>query len=489
MHHSDSATVTTVDTLAKLLDVCGELRASEQVDERAVTGCSFDSRAVSAGDVFFCKGAAFKPAFLSMALDAGAVAFVCEESLVESLEPLAKESGAAMLVVDSVRTAMALLPPEVYDRPDHDVKIVGITGTKGKTTAAFMLQSIIKAAGESCGMIGSVSTDDGIECYESTNTTPEAPEVWRHIANCRTSGRQSMVMEVSSQALKYQRVENLPFDVACFLNIGRDHISPIEHPTFEDYFESKLRIFDQAKTAVVNLGTEEVDRVLEAASTAERLVTVGVEHPEASLWASDVRMVGFNIEFNLHGMSADESEAGEKILLGIAGDFNVENALVAIAAAREIGIGIDAIKKGLSKLRVPGRMEVVESKDGRVICVVDYAHNQLSFRSLFSSVKRAFPASPVIAAVWRCRRQGAGAPRAASARGRTVFRPDDLCQRGSSSRGPDEGLSRACRACSRRYAEQDHPRPRSRCACGVQGGARGVRQPRCSHHCLAAGKG
>lgn len=100
-----------------------------------------------------------------------------------------------------------------------------------------MLQSIIKAAGESCGMIGSVSTDDGIECYESTNTTPEAPEVWRHIANCRTSGRRSMVMEVSSQALKYQRVENLPFDVACFLNIGRDHISPIEHPTFEDYFE------------------------------------------------------------------------------------------------------------------------------------------------------------------------------------------------------------------------------------------------------------
>ena len=142
-------------------------------------------------------------------------------------------------------------------------------------------------------MIGSVNTDDGIECYESTNTTPEAPEVWRHIANCRTSGRQSMVMEVSSQALKYQRVENLPFDVACFLNIGRDHISPIEHPTFEDYFESKLRIFDQAKTAVVNLGTEEVDRVLGAASTAERLVTVGVEHPEASLWASDVRMVGF----------------------------------------------------------------------------------------------------------------------------------------------------------------------------------------------------
>ena len=138
MHHSDSAIVTTVDALAKLLDVCGELRASEQVDERAVTGCSFDSRAVSAGDVFFCKGAAFKPAFLRMALDAGAVAFVCEESLVESLEPLAQESGAAMLVVDSVRTAMALLPPEVYDRPDRDVKIVGITGRSGSGKSTFL---------------------------------------------------------------------------------------------------------------------------------------------------------------------------------------------------------------------------------------------------------------------------------------------------------------------------------------------------------------
>ena len=138
--------MTTVDTLAKLLDVCGELRASEQVDERAVTGCSFDSRAVSAGDVFFCKGAAFKPAFLSMALDAGAVAFVCEESLVESLEPLAQESGAAMLVVDSVRTAMALLPPEVYDRPDHDVKIVGITGRSGsgKSTLLNIIGLILK---------------------------------------------------------------------------------------------------------------------------------------------------------------------------------------------------------------------------------------------------------------------------------------------------------------------------------------------------------
>ena len=397
MAQSDQQNATSAKALAELLASADELVSSRDADGRAVTGCSFDSRSVAAGDVFFCKGAAFRPAFLKMALDAHAAVFVCEESLADELASLGGDAGAAMLVVKHIRTAMALLPPVVYGHPDQEVDIVGITGTKGKTTASFMMQSIIKAAGQTCGMIGSVLTDDGIESYESTNTTPEAPEVWRHIANCRTAGRPSLVMEISSQALKYQRVEGLGLDVACFLNIGRDHISPIEHPTFEDYFESKLKIFDQAKTAVVNLGTDEAERVLEAAGAARKLVTVGVGHPEADLWADNVKMVGFAIEFDLHGFSADEPEAGEHILLGIAGDFNVENALVAIAAAREIGIGLDAVKAGLAKFRVPGRMEVVESKDGRVIAVVDYAHNQLSFRSLFSSVKRAFPESPVVA--------------------------------------------------------------------------------------------
>ena len=381
--------------LVACLDEAGQLaRAQAPEAETPVTGCSFDSRAVSAGDVFFCKGAQFRPAFLEGALASGAVAYVCEEAVADELAAVAGNRAAA-LVVKSVRTAMALLPPLVYGHPDADLDIAGITGTKGKTTTAFMMQSIIRAAGDACGMMGSVSTDDGIECFESTNTTPEAPEVWRHFANCRTSGRPSMVMEVSSQALKYQRVENVPFDIACFLNIGRDHISPIEHPTFEDYFQSKLRIFDQCRVAVVNLGTDELDRVLAAASKAERIVTVGVDRPDADIWASDVRAVGFRIEFTLHGFSgADEAIP---VVLGIAGDFNVENALVAIAAARELGIGLPAVKAGLAKFRVPGRMEVVESGDGRVIAVVDYAHNQLSFRSLFSSVARAFPQSPVIA--------------------------------------------------------------------------------------------
>ena len=381
--------------LSSLLQEADQLvsQGGPEATSVTVTGCSFDSRAVSAGDIFFCKGAAFRPAFLKMALDAGAVAYVCEEPLADDLATVEGAQAATAFVVKSVRTVMALVPPAVYGHPDEALSVVGITGTKGKTTTAFMLQSIIKAAGKTCGMMGSVTTDDGIESFESTNTTPEAPEVWRHLANCRASGRDAMVMEVSSQALKYQRVENLSFDIACFLNIGRDHISPVEHPTYDDYFESKLHIFDQCRTAVVNLSSDDSDRVLAAAQKADNVLTVGVETPNADIWAEDVVPVGFKVEFTLHGVSEAE---GRRITLGIAGDFNVENALVAIAVARQLGLPFTAVEEGLAHLRVPGRMEVVESQDGRVVAVVDYAHNQLSFRSLFASVKRAFPQSKVI---------------------------------------------------------------------------------------------
>lgn len=394
MNNAEAHAVATVATLVALLKDAGQLEAVQGgALDAPVGGCSFDSRSVAPGDLFFCKGAAFRPAFLSMALEAGCVAYVCEEPLAEELSRGAESSSAVGLVVKNVRTAMALLPPAVYAHPDEAFPVVGITGTKGKTTTAFMLQSIIQAADRTCGMMGSVTTDDGIECFESTNTTPEAPEVWRHLANCRASARDAMVMEVSSQALKYQRVENLIFDIACFLNIGRDHISPVEHPTYEDYFESKLKIFDQCRCAVVNLGSDDADRVLRAAGKAQRVVTVGVEHPEAAIWAEDVTPAGFKVRFALHGVPEAE---GKRITLGIAGDFNVENALAAIAVALELKLPFAAIEEGLAHLRVPGRMEVVESADGRVVAVVDYAHNQLSFRSLYASVERAFPQSKVI---------------------------------------------------------------------------------------------
>ena len=268
-----------------------------------------------------------------------------------------------------------------------------------------MLHAIMDAAEVSTSILGSIETDDGIEEFESCNTTPESPDLWRHLSNTVASGRAHMVMEVSSQALKYDRVLGLTLNIACFLNIGRDHISPAEHPTFEDYFESKLRIFDQCKCAVVNLGTEHVDEVMAAAKAAPQLFTVGVDCKNADLVASNVRTAKGGIEFDIAESAKLAAAAGEEdasasthtVKLSIAGLFNAENALCAIACARLLGIGWNAIEQGLSHVRVPGRMEIIASPNEPITAIVDYAHNKLSFETLFKSLKKEYPGQRIIA--------------------------------------------------------------------------------------------
>ncbi|WP_455163065.1 Mur ligase family protein [Slackia exigua] len=358
--------------------------------DRPVRGMSIDSRAVSPEALFACKGAAFKPAYLEDALNAGATAYLCDESSEPDLS--AHAEGVSHLVTDDIRPAMAYAARAAYGRPDKRIDIMGITGTKGKSTTSFLLKSIFAAAGMRPSIIGSIETDDGIDAFESHNTTPEAVDLWRHVFNTAESGRKHLVMEVSSHALKYDRTLGLMLDVACFLNIGRDHISPSEHPSFEDYFASKLRIFDQCRTAVVNLDSDLVDEVLEHARRAERLLTFGVDRPEADYSARDVRPCRDGIAFDL------ACEGGTRLMtLGMAGLFNAENALAAIAMARIAGIGFEDIASGLAHVRVPGRMEVVRSAAGSTIALVDYAHNELSYKTFFTSVRKEHPAAKVVA--------------------------------------------------------------------------------------------
>lgn len=300
--------------------------------------------------------------------------------------------SAPRIVAADVRRAMALAAAIVYDHPDARLRVIGITGTKGKSTTAYMLRSIFQAAGVEPSILGSIETDDGIERCESRNTTPEAPELWRRLRNTEEAGRDAMIMEVSSQGLKYDRVLGLRLDTACFLNIGRDHISPVEHSSFEDYFASKLRIFEQCRTAVVNLDSDHADRVLEAAGAANRTVTFGIDAEGADYRAKA-------IEPGPHGIAFELAAEGRthRLALGMAGAFNVSNALAAIAMARLAGVGFDAIAAGLAHVRVPGRMELVASEDGSVVAIVDYAHNELSFRTLFASVAEEYPGRTVIA--------------------------------------------------------------------------------------------
>lgn len=366
--------------------------------ESSASGMTVDSREVEPGNLFVCKGAAFKPAFLASAAERGAAAYLCADdpALLEQLTAAAPQ--LPRIVAADVRRAMALVAPVIYHHPERGLRIVGITGTKGKSTVAYMLRTILQAAGSEPSILGSIDTDDGIERFESHNTTPEAPELWRHLRNTVDAGRTCMVMEVSSQGLKYDRVLGVPLSIGVFLNIGRDHISSVEHPTFEDYFASKLRIFEQCETAVVNLESDHADEVLAAAASAQRTITFSVHDRADSTYAAEnAHSTGTGFTFDVIDRSNPDALERHAIELGITGFFNIDNALAAIACARLLGVGYDAIARGLAHLRVPGRMETIAAPDKHVIAIVDYAHNELSFQTLFSSVKLEYPDRRIIA--------------------------------------------------------------------------------------------
>ena len=222
---------------------------------------SYDSREVVPGTLFLCKGAHFRPEFLEAAREKGAFAYVSETIYPKAELPC--------IQVSDMRQAIAPLADLFYDHPSGRLKVIGLTGTKGKSSTAYYLKYILdeymaQRGGPESGIISSIDTYDGGERFESHLTTPEPLELQRHFANALDHGLEYLTMEVSSQALKYHRTLCTDFAAACFLNIGQDHISPIEHPDFEDYFASKLRIFRQGAVNCVNLDCDHADRVLEA---------------------------------------------------------------------------------------------------------------------------------------------------------------------------------------------------------------------------------
>lgn len=358
--------------------------------DAAFSGVSIDSRSVPEGSLFICKGASFKPEYLTAALSCGAAGFLCSSDDVRRLSAAA--GAVPYIAVDDIRGAMAIVGAMAYGHPDDRLTVFGITGTKGKSTVAYMLKSILNAAGRTPSILGSIETDDGIEHFESHNTTPEAPDLWRHLFNTLAAERDAIVMEVSSQALKYRRTMDLSLSVGCFLNIGCDHVSPLEHADFDDYFDSKLAMFSQCDTAVVNLNSDHADRIKNAASACRRTVTFGVNRRDADYCASDLQSDATAISFDVTA-----NNEAHRVRLGMKGLFNVDNALAAITMARIADVPWEAIEHGLASIRVPGRMEVVSTPDERIIAIVDYAHNKLSFETLFKSVTEEYPGRKIIA--------------------------------------------------------------------------------------------
>lgn len=355
------------------------------VGDGAFADLTFDSRAVGPRTLFVCKGAAFRPSYLSDAVERGAGAYLAAEP----------HGGCGLpgIVADDVRRAMARLACAFFGDPSHRLRVVGITGTKGKTTATFFTDAVLRARGAArSAMLTGVVIDDGLRRAPSHNTTPESVELQRHLANALRAGCDAAVMEVSSQGLKYDRTLGTHFEVGVFTNIAEDHISPIEHPTFGDYFSSKLRLFSQCSCAVVNLETDRCEAVLSAAGAAPRMLTYAadprlgadvfpskcVRAGEGS-WDLEVSTPSGSFPFRFKGLGA----------------FNVSNALAAIAACEALGVDHGAMARGLADVHVPGRMERYDAPDGTVVGIVDYAHNGMSMEALLRCVRSEFPGREV----------------------------------------------------------------------------------------------
>lgn len=394
-----------------------------------ITGIDCNSQVAAPQHIFACKGAAFKAAYLAQALAQGACCYMCEANKARELADACP--GATQLVVTNIRHAMAVCSPIAWGRPDKQLCCIGVTGTKGKSTTTYMLRSILEAhcaargitsthAASPVGIIGSISTYDGIINEKSTNTTPEAPDLWRHLHNAATAKLAYMVLEISSQALKYERVYGLHLYASAFLNISRDHISPVEHPTFEDYFASKLTIFSYAKHSVVNLNSKHAARIANTACSCSDTHFCMVDVPENdasadSTGADNAQADEFTREelkalLNQYpctratdvtcargGFTMRVSGMAQPVYIPMHGSFNAQNALVALTLARLVGVGDDAIVKGIAHTRVPGRMEFIPTTHPRIHGIVDYAHNRLSFQTFFASIRREFPSARIYA--------------------------------------------------------------------------------------------
>ena len=374
----------------ELLDKLGLLAAPLRLGPdtgRTVELVSCNSREVVPGTLFVCKGAHFKPDFLAEAQRRGAFAYVSERAY--------PEVGLPCVLVRDMRQAMARLAVKYYNDPSRRLKVIGITGTKGKSTTAYYLKDILDGwlAPKRCGVISSIGTYDGVEEFESHLTTPEPLELQRHFANALASGLEYVVMEVSSQALKYHRTLGTRFAAAAFLNIGSDHISPIEHPDFDDYFHSKLKLFAQADQCCVNLDCDHAGEILEAARAAcPTVFTFSRRDPAASVYAYDVGRTGDDLLFQV-----EAARLAGRYRLTMPGLFNVDNALAAIALCQGLGLPPEPVREGLARARAPGRMEVYSSENGEVAAIVDYAHNRMSFEALFRSAAQEYPGRRIVA--------------------------------------------------------------------------------------------
>lgn len=340
----------------------------------------FDTRKVEKDCLFVCvKGLSFDSHEAAFAMgEQGARVIVAEREV-----PVPE--GTALVLVDDTRYAMALISAAYFDYPAEKLKVIGITGTKGKTTTTFLVKSILEHAGYRVGLIGTIETIIGDEHIPASHTTPESYVIQEYFARMVEAGCEAVVMEVSSQGLKMHRTAGIPFTLGIFTNLAPDHIGPGEHEDLEDYIRCKGLLFQQCKTGIVNVDDAYWKQVLEGHTCA--LETFGFSE-NADLKASQMELLqgpGFlGVAYEVSGLMNFHVE------LPIPGKFSVYNSLMAIAVCRHFEIQEADILEALKHAQTKGRIERVQVSD-KFTLMIDYAHNAMSLESLLTTMKEYEP--------------------------------------------------------------------------------------------------
>ncbi len=342
----------------------------------------YDSRKITKGCLFLCIAGANADGhdFALDAVEKGARVLVTEKDI-----PMEGAEDVTVIRVKDTRYAMAYIAAAWFENPAEKMKVIGITGTKGKTTTTYLVKSILENSGHKVGLIGTIEVIIGEKRIHAVNTTPESYLLQEYLYQMAQEGCDAVVMEVSSQGLKLHRTQGFLFDIGIFTNIEPDHIGPNEHADFDEYLKCKGLLFRQCRTGIVNRDDAHFEKVIAGHTCG--IETYGFSEG-ADLRAENLELVKkpgeLGVLFDVKGLMDFSVE------VTTPGRFSVYNALTAIAICRHFGVETEQIKKAFSEAKVKGRIEMVKVSDDFTL-MIDYAHNAMSLESLLGTLKEYEP--------------------------------------------------------------------------------------------------
>ena len=348
--------------------------------ETEITSLVYDSRKVEKGSLYVAIVGANADGhnYIQQVVEAGAAGVVVEKD-VEVPDTVAVIKSA------DTREALALLSAAWFDHPADKIPVIGITGTKGKTTTTYMIKSILENAGRKVGLIGTIEAIIGEKHIPAVNTTPESYIVQDYLSQMVEAGCDAAVMEVSSQALMLHRVGGMTFEIGIFTNISPDHIGPNEHKDFDEYLHCKSLLFRQCRHGIFNADDEHLEGIIEGSTCTVN--TYGIEKP-ADFEAKDIELVhkpGYlGVNYKVTGKENFD------VTIDVPGRFSVYNSLCAIAVCHFFGVSVEAMQKALKAAKVKGRIEMVKVSDEFAL-MIDYAHNAMALESLLTSIREYNP--------------------------------------------------------------------------------------------------